>query len=479
MKILFVAVEMSPIAKVGGLADVIGSLPKALRKNGHDARVILPFYKMIETNPSLDIKLVVEDFEVEMNPGWRKTARLYESELDGVPVYFIGEDEWYGNSVSSETLYQPGGHQHLFFCSAVLKAIERYEWTPDVIHCHDWHTGFLPVLMREKSLGAWEDTGAVFTIHNFAYQGDFGVEVLDDLALPHSLYNPNQLETWGRVNFLKAGCVFADRVNTVSRTYAQEIQTPEYGCTLEGLMGHIALQGRLTGILNGIDQVAFNPEIDPDIPTHFSASHLAGKRICKRELRKELGLPHDRGPLMGVVSRLSSQKGLDLLAQCGEAISKMGAQLVVQGVGDPALADEFACLEAQFPKNIRLVNRFDADIAQRVYASSDIFLMPSRFEPCGLGQMIAMRYGTIPVVRATGGLKDTVTDGETGFVFHQANVLDLLQALQRSVDAFQDKAAWKKMVLAAMGQDFSWDRSAKEYAALYQACVLDRLASTG
>ncbi len=478
MKILFVAAEMSPIAKVGGLADVIGSLPKALRRMGHDARVLLPHYRMIDDNATSQIIRTLDPFEVRMNRRWTKRASFSETEINGVPVGLIGTDEWFDRSVSSETLYQAGGDQHLFLCAAALEAMEQLDWIPDVIHCHDWHTGFLPVLMRQKRAPTWDGTGAVFTIHNFAYQGEFGIEVLDKLDLPRELFNPNQLETWGRVNFLKAGCVFSDRVNTVSKTYAQEIQTPEYGCSLEGLMRHLAAVGRLTGIINGIDTEVFDPAIDQDIPAHFSAADPSGKAECKRLLRKELGLGQSRGPLAGVVSRLSSQKGLDLLFEAGPALEQLKIQLVVQGLGDPAIVAGLRSLAASFPKSVRLVEEFDPSLAQRIYAASDMFLMPSRFEPCGLGQMIAMRYGTIPVVRATGGLKDTVTEGQTGFLFQRPMTSELVEALGRACQAFRDESAWRGLMMKAMTQDFSWDKSAKEYAALYQVCAADRMATS-
>jgi starch synthase len=478
MKIVFVAAEMSPLAKVGGLADVIGSLPKALRRLGVDARVLLPHYRMVDAALPAPAKESLEPFPVRMNRDWTQMATFHETEVDGVPVGLIGTDRWFNESVSSETLYQPGGDQHLFFCNAALEAMDLLSWSPDVVHGHDWHTGFLPVLMREKKTAAWDRAGAVFTIHNFAYQGLFGHETLDRLELPHSLYNPHQLETWGRVNFLKAGCVFSDAVSTVSRSYAREIQTPEYGCSLDGLMRHLCAEGRLTGILNGIDTEEFNPSTDRHLPANYSASDMSGKQICRRNLQEELGLAKSTGPLCGVVSRLSSQKGLDLLAACAPAMIDMSAQLVVQGLGEPAIAEQFKALEAKYPKRVRLVNQFDASLAQRVYAGSDLFMMPSRFEPCGLGQMIAMRYGTLPLVRATGGLKDTVSDGQNGFVFKNENEIELLEAFQRASAAFKDKSAWRALKLNAMMQDFSWDKSAKEYVTLYQSCVARRMATS-
>lgn len=391
MKILLVAAEMSPIAKVGGLADVIGSLPKALRRIGVDARVLMPHYRMIDKTAENPPVSIVDPFSVQMNPRWRKQATLAETLVGGVPVYLLGTDQWFDRSVSSDTVYQPGGDQHLFLCAGVLEALQRIDWIPDVIHCHDWHTGFLPVLMKEKDPASWNRTASIFTIHNFAYQGEFGIDVLDRLDLSRRLFNPDQLETWGRVNFLKAGCVFADEVNTVSKVYAEEIQTPEYGCSLEGLMRYLDSRGRLTGIVNGIDYEEFDPQTDPNIPGHFSPNDMSGKEICKKRLQAELGLPQNKMPLCGVVSRMSAQKGLDLLLACGVALVETPVQLVVQGLGDRTLIAGFRNLQAEFPRRVRMVEEFNAGLAQRIYAGCDMFLMPSRFEPCGLGQMIAKR----------------------------------------------------------------------------------------
>ena len=469
---------MSPIAKVGGLADVVGSLPQALMALGHDVRVFLPHYRMIDDLASEKPVPVGDTFTTEINPSWKKTTELWQTTVNGVPVILVGTDQWFDKSVSSETLYQPGGDHHLFFSSAVLQSFENLDWEPDVIHCHDWHTGFVPVLMREKWANRFSDVGCVFTIHNFAYQGNFGIEVLDQLGLSRSLFNPRQVEAFGRVNFIKAGCVFSDRVNTVSETYAREIQTAEYGHSLEGLMEHLAQEGRLSGIVNGIDRDFFNPETDPNIPAHFSAKDSSNKAICKSELLQELGFESSGDPLFGVVSRLSSQKGLDLLMEVTESLVDLPAQLVVQGLGDPAIAAGFRSLQARFPGRVRLVEEFNAGLAQRIYAGCDGFLMPSKFEPCGLGQMIAMRYGTIPIVRATGGLKDTVVESENGFVFMHASPFEFLAALQRATGTYREPMQWRKLVNRAMLENFNWTNSGKRYAALYEMALSDRMART-
>lgn len=479
MKILFVSHEVAPFAKVGGLADVAGSLPQALKALGHDVRVVMPGYRMILEDPAYHVEPIEKHgFSVYVGPGWHETASLWQSAMGEVPIYFIGNEQYFGRTVNSATVYQPGYEQHLFFARAVLDACQRLDWVPDLVHCNDWHTGFLPVFLRKSDNPVWEGVGSVFTIHNLAYQGEFGFDVLERAGLPPSMFNHHELEAWGSVNFLKAGAVFSDKVNTVSERYAEEIQEPEYGCRLEGLMVHLKEEGRLSGILNGIDQDFFDPTKDPHLLAHFSPSDLSGKAVNKRSLLHELGFPGDGGaPLVGVVSRLSNQKGMDLMLKIADQLLDMPARLVVQGLGDPWLAEQFRALQLRRPDRFRFVEKFDPDLAQRVYAGSDIFLMPSAFEPCGLGQMIAMRYGTIPVVRETGGLADTVQEDENGFVFHAMEPLALLQACGRAIMRYRKEEEWAELVRRAMMFDSSWTRSAAAYEALYTDALEARHAS--
>lgn len=475
MKILFVSVEVAPFAKVGGLADVAGSLPKALRELGHDVRVIMPLYKMIEDDPRWHLETVLPVFDVQMSRHWHKTAVYKQTTHEGVPTGFIGTDEWFTQSVNSETVYQPGGMQHLFLGTAILEVLRRIDWIPDVIHCHDWHTGFLPVILREKASAQWDSVATVYSIHNLAYQGEFGMEVIDALELPHSVFHPEKVEAWGRVNFLKAGCAYADRVNTVSPNYAREIQTPEYGCTLQGLMSHLNKEGRLAGILNGIHTERFDPATDPDIPAHFTAQDSSGKATCRAELLKEVGLPEIEGaPVVGMVSRLSNQKGFDLVLAAADEALELPMQLVLLAVGDPVLAAQFKALQKRNPDRVKIIERFDAALAQRVYAGCDAFLMPSSFEPCGLGQLIALRYGTVPVVRSTGGLADTVFEGKNGFVFEHRSPMELLAALTRMHDTFVKKDKWAELMKTGMTGDYSWTTSAKHYEDLYKEAVSER-----
>jgi starch synthase len=474
-KVAFASNEVAPFAKVGGLADVAGSLPKALKARGHDVRIVMPAYQMVLDATQPKPLLGGEPLDVECGSHWNERAYLWETTLGDVPVWLIGSDHYFRDTVSSQTVYLPGAEQHLFFARAFMALAEKSGWIPDVIHANDWHTGFMPVFLRESAPPAWSNTASVFTIHNLAYQGEFGPDLLAECGLPWSLFNHHQLETYGAVNFLKAGSVFADQVNTVSPRYAEEIQTPEFGCRLEGLMKHLASQQRLSGIVNGIDQHEFNPEIDPHIPAHFSAKDLAGKATCRAELRKELGLDDRPGvPLFGVVSRLSNQKGMDLILEISDALMNMPAQLIVQGLGDSWIAEQMRHLEVRYPHQMRFVERFDAPLAQRVYAGSDLFLMPSAFEPCGLGQLIAMRYGTIPVVRYTGGLANTVQDAHNGFVFADYQPDALLATVQRAVSAFSDPEHWNRLVQGAMATDSGWDRSAAEYESVYERAIASR-----
>jgi starch synthase len=472
MNIVFVSSEVAPYAKVGGLADVAGSLPQALAKLGHRPTVVMPAYRMILDDPRWAVKDLIETLPVAVSSKWKVDGWVKELDMEGVRVLLIGGEGFFQATASSE-IYTPGIEQYLYFSAAVLETIHALDLKPDVVHCNDWQTGFVPVLMREKQSRRWNRTATIFTIHNLAYQGEFGFDILDRLELPHRLFNHHQLETWGKVNFLKSGCVFSDQINTVSPTYAEEIQSPAYGCSLEGLMSHLGRQGRLHGILNGIDLKFFNPETDPALPANFSADDLSGKIICKSRLQAELGLPvRPAAPLMGIVSRLSSQKGIGLVLDVMPRIADSKGQLIVQGLGDPLIANRLRDLEAKFPEHLRFVEEFDADLAQRIYAGSDMFLMPSAYEPCGLGQMIAMRYGTVPVVRKTGGLADTVFDGTNGFVFEEFTADALWDALEEAIETFPGIADWGRYVVGGLNSDHSWERSARTYIDLYQRAKL-------
>jgi len=482
LKILYISHEVSPFAKVGGLADVAGSLPKSLKALGHDVRVLMPAYRMVLEDPQWQAQPVCEPFNVAVNPVDSKVATLHQTKLPGsdVPVLLLGTDEWFTETVSSQTVYLPGSSQHVFFSKAVLAMCKEIGWIPDVIHCNDWHTGMIPVLMRECGDPTWDPVASIFTIHNLAYQGEFGSDILDQLDLPQSLFNMYQLETFGAVNFLKSGCVYADQVNTVSPQYANEIQTEAFGCRLEGVMKHLKEQHRLGGILNGIDQDEFNPETDKRIASNFSRTDLSGKAKCRTDLMEELHMAQiPNAPLIGVVSRLSSQKGMDMLLEVADRLFLCPMQLIVQGLGDDWLAQKFRSLADRFPYHFRFIERFDANLAQKVYAGCDMFLMPSNFEPCGLGQLIAMRYGTVPIVRATGGLANTVTEGSNGFVFGDSDPQALLATCRRAGFAFGNQESWNSLIRSAMSYDSSWGRSADAYSKTYQRAHEGRLVAMG
>jgi starch synthase len=474
MRILFAAAEMAPLAKVGGLADVAGALPKALRKRGHDARIILPAYPMILHDSRWQIEPLME-LPVPIHDGWQEHVRIYQLQLpSSLMVYLVGS-AWFDSATESTRLYSVDPRAYIVFCRAIAAFIAHYgEWQPQIVHSNDWHTGLLPVYLRVLSHPAFETIATVFTIHNLAYQGVFDATLFGQTGLPAHLFSPDGLEFYGKLNFMKGGLLFSDQVNTVSPTYAREIQTPEYGERLEGLLRTLAEQGKLSGILNGIDEEEWNPETDPYIPTHYSAEDPSGKQRCKRALQEACGWqPDPTRALIGLVSRLTDQKGLDLIKAISGKILQLPVQLVLLGTGDPTYERHFRLLHKRHRAKVHATIGFDNAWAHQIYAGADMFLMPSRFEPCGLGQLISLRYGTIPIVRHTGGLADTITDYDplrdegNGFAFRDYKPAALYEAMERAVSLFADRARWQALVQRAMRQDWSWNRSAQAYEALY------------
>lgn len=473
LKILIVSVEVAPHAKVGGLADVAASLPKALRAQGHDARLVMPGYGMVVDAPDFDAKVIATP-KVTVNPHFTATARILEGDNQGVPTYAIQGPGMFGDVQRSEDLYNFGREAYLFFAQSVMEMCEQLGWIPDVIHCNDWHTGLLPAMIREKGGPKWESSGTVFTIHNLAYQGGFGRDTVAAAGLPESAFIPERLEFFGGVNFLKSACMYADQVNTVSPTYAKEILTEEYGCGLWGVMQILERGGRLRGILNGIDTEEFNPATDPTLDAHYSATDLSGKATCKAALQEQLGLPVDPSiPMFGIVSRLSNQKGFDLIVRAAYGLLDQPIQFVVLGVGDPWAASELKKLQAEWPDRVAFVNSFAAELANRIYAGCDFFLMPSAFEPCGLGQLIALRHGTVPVVRQTGGLADTIFEGRNGFVFENKCPRELLETVKRAISAYQSPG-WHDFVSGTMREQHDWAGRAEEYVRMYQDALAMR-----
>jgi starch synthase len=391
-------------------------------------------------------------------------------------VYLVDNDEYFGRP--SLYGFADDAERFIFFSRAALVLTKELGWKPDVIHCHDWQTGLVPVLLREElsSDPFFEGCATVFTIHNLAYQGLFDAGTVRLAGLDESLFTFDKLEFYGQFSFIKGGIVFSDLVTTVSPQYAKEIQTEEFG---EGLDG--ALKERkesLVGVLNGIDYRTWDPSTDSHLQRCYDSTQVAArKRLNRSALRKEAGLPPAKGPLIGMVSRLSAQKGWDILAEAAEEMLKMDVQLVALGTGDKTYEEMVVKLQKKFPKKVAAFIRFDERLAHRIYAGSDLFLMPSRYEPCGLGQMIALRYGSVPVVRATGGLADTISDfnadpsGGNGFVFEEYSAKGLLDGVRRGVEAFGKADVWESLVKRGMACDFSWERSAGEYLKIYQAAI--------
>jgi starch synthase len=487
LKALFVAAEVAPFAKVGGLADVAEALPKELRRAGCDARVVMPAYKMaLRHFEKLHANVLRRQFPVEVRPGAVRQCFVCEGLSEsGVPHYLVGTERFF-EAEESEQIYREPVDAYILFCRAVLQLpllAEGFE--PDIIHTNDWHTGLIPVFMRVgPDARHFESCASLHTIHNLAYQGEFGAEVLFRAGLPEWLNHFEYLEAYGRINLLKGGLVFSDLVNTVSETYAKEIAQPELGCRLDGLLRHLESQGRLRGILNGIDPEIFDPKTDTSIPMRYSADNLEGKKLCKSRLQELCNWPPDTNiPVLGVVSRLSEQKGLDLLADVIEEADDLQVQFVVLGTGDLGLEDRLTRISEQQPNKLAFFCGYNSHLAQTVYAGSDIFCMPSRFEPCGLGQMIAMRYGTVPLVRGTGGLADTVTDfnpetGEGwGFVFHKAEPLSLYKAMVRAINQYNTGDLWLHLVKRCMARDLSFAKSAGKYLEAYEAAIAKRKAS--
>lgn len=469
MKVLFAAAEAYPLAKVGGLGDVAGSLPKALKALGHDVRIVLPKYAVIRS--------AVGDlgpFPVGVGGGPQE-ARLRTTSLDGVPVYLIDRPDLYDRPKVYE--YEDDGERFGFFCKALLGLLPVADFWPDVLHLNDWHSALAAALLKTTYAGdeRYRRIRAILTIHNLQHQGLFGRDLFEWLGLPSEAWSPEGVEFYGRLNFMKAGIAYADLVSTVSPTYAQEIQTQEFGYGLDGFLR--SRSSKLFGILNGIDYDVWNPAKDRHIAQAYSKSTIEKKAKNKAALQREAGLKADpKVPLLGMVSRITEQKGLDLLVPALPATLELGAQVVILGTGEKKYEDPLAQLSGT-ERSLVAYLKYDEALAHRIYAGSDFFLMPSKFEPCGLGQLISLRYGTVPIVRATGGLADTVTDVKAhpgkgnGFVFEAYTSEGFLDAVRRAVQFYRAGRGWKSLRQRAMSTDLSWDASARQYAAAYQRAV--------
>ena len=483
MKVLFAASECVPFVKTGGLADVVGSLPIALKKEGVDVRVILPKYRAIDYY-WVSRMTHVGHFSVLM--GHQQIyCGIDTVEANGVTYYFVDNLAVFGG----EEIYtgeEQDGFRFAFFCRAVLEALSRIDFFPDVLHCHDWQAGLLPVLLHEQY--NWDERyrniKTVFSIHNLRYQGLYTWTRLGSvLGLNDGYFTPDNLEFYGLLSFMKAGIMFANRISTVSPTYAEEIRTEYFGERMDGALRK--RQHELSGILNGIDNTIFNPMDDRFLNVHYSAQEPENKKILKRQLQEECGLAvRDDVPLIAMITRLTPQKGLDLIECVMGDLMCRDVQLVVLGKGDSYYERFFASAQGQFPGRFALRCELNDGLAHRIYAGSDMFLMPSQFEPCGLSQMISLRYGSIPIVRETGGLRDSIepynafADSGNGFSFRNYNAHEMLHALDSAVKLYyDDKSAWDRLVCRALSCDFGWDTSALAYRNLYEE-LLDIVPKT-
>ena len=471
MNILIVASEAHPFIKTGGLGDVIGALPKALKDLGVDVRVVIPNYRDIKKEIKESLTYI-DNFSV--NVGWRtQYCGILEYEYDGVQFYLL-DNEYYFKRGGLYGYYDDG-EKFAFFDRAVLEFIKHIDWVPDIVHCNDWQTGMIPVLHKLEYIKEekFKNIKTIFSIHNLFFKGMFSKEVLPELfGYDYEAFNNGSLELYGAVSFLKGAINYADKITTVSKSYAEEIKTPEYGEELDGLLRYRS--SVLEGIVNGIDYEEYNPEEDKYIYSKYSIDNIQNKSINKENLQKELGLPVNKDVAMiGLVSRLTHQKGCDLIINILEELLKEEVQVVILGTGDSMYEDGFKSFQNRYPKMVNANIRFSNELAHKIYASSDMFLMPSLFEPCGLGQLIALRYGSVPIVRETGGLKDTVVpyneyEGTgNGFGFKNYRFDELLNITKYALEIYKNKDKWNNIARQAMNSDNSWEKSAMEYIRIY------------
>ncbi len=492
MNVLFASSEVTPFSKTGGLADVSGSLPPALARLGHEVTVVTPAYRHTK-----QLGLALETLEVPLEiPIGSKLVRgrvLRCQMPGGVNVILIEQDDYFDRAqlyTENGSDYKDNCERYVFFCRAVMELIRLLELPIDVIHCNDWQTGLLPALLRIEYQHArgYEDIVTVMTIHNMAYQGQFWHWDMLLTGLDWKYFNWRQMEFWGDLNLLKTGLIFADGITTVSERYAEEIQSQPMGCGLEDVLAQ--RRSDLTGIINGVDYEVWNPKTDSHLAANFDASDWqAGKALCKAALQRELGMTESpRTPLLGFVGRLADQKGLDLLAEViGQWAGTEDVQWAILGTGDPRYHQLLTQLAKAHPGKIGLSLAFSDSLAHRIEAGIDMFMMPSRFEPCGLNQLYSLKYGSLPIVRATGGLADTVCDANattiangtaSGFAFVDYDTRELEQTLARAVAMYRDQPdAWQRVVGNAMHQDWSWEASAGKYAELYASLAARRTDS--
>ncbi|MBI5560164.1 MAG: glycogen synthase GlgA [Deltaproteobacteria bacterium] len=478
LNVIIASPEAIPFAKTGGLADVAGALPAALKKLGCRVALFMPLYREVR-----DKGFKAESTGISLNiPLGRRTitAELFRGENRGIPVYFIKRDEYFDRTYLYTTPdgdYFDNLERFTFFSRALIEAAVALNLRPDVIHCNDWQTGLVPAYIKSIYAPSFHQTATLFTIHNIAYQGLFPTSFFDVTGLPSGIYNPEGIEYWGKMNLLKSGIVYSDIVTTVSEGYSREIQTPEFGCGLDGILKKRS--GSLFGVLNGVDYSEWNPETDPFIAKNYSSADLGGKSACKKDILKEYSLDITPAePLIGIISRLADQKGFDILSEAMDEIMGLPLGMVVLGTGEKKYHQLFEKLSKKYPGKLGVKVKFDNSLAHKIEAGCDIFLMPSRYEPCGLNQMYSLRYGTIPVVRKTGGLDDTIRDyaggAGNGFKFAEYSPPALVNKVKEALGVYNERKAWEKLEKKAMQEDFSWNMSAKRYVELYNLAVKNK-----
>ncbi|MHB1023808.1 MAG: glycogen synthase GlgA [Acidobacteriaceae bacterium] len=483
MHIVFAASECLPYVKTGGLADVVGALPHELAKLGHQVTVYLPRYRQV-AKYAPEAPALIPSLTIPFDY-YNRFARILDGGIkDGVRYHFVDCSELFDR----EEIYGPQGGEYAdngerfgLFCRAVLEATKQLG-VPDVFHVHDWQAALIPVLLRSTYYfdPVLRRVPCVLTIHNMGYQGKFPSNLMPRLLLPWDLFTMDKLEHFDMVNFLKGGIVYADAITTVSRKYAEEIVMPDFGYELDSILRK--RNGELVGILNGVDYDEWNPDTDRNIAAHYTAKNLKGKAACRRDLLHAFAFENvaETTPVVGIVSRFVTQKGIDLIAEVADKLAAEDMVLVALGTGEPYYENLLREFAERHPKKVRVRIAYDNVVAHKIEAGADIFVMPSRYEPCGLNQIYSLKYGTVPVVRATGGLDDTVEEwnGEmgsgTGFKFYGYDAADLLAAMQRAFALFQDKKSWQKLMRNGMAQEYTWSKPAEEYVAVYERVIRQR-----
>lgn len=487
MKIAFASSEVVPYAKTGGLADVAGSLPKELAAKGHDVKVFMPkYYPVDEFKYNLEYVEFIGEMKIRVG-GWPHSAWVYQGKLpdSDVDIYFIHNPHYFHRH-SVYTSDWDEDERFIFFSKAVIETIQHLGWAPDVINCNDWQTALIPLYVRDNYNWdrMFDKTATVFTIHNIGYQGNFGTDTLHRAEInPALFYTDGPVEHYGDVNFMKAGIVYADKINTVSETYANELMTPEYGISMDPVLRR--RQHDFMGIINGVDYSVWSPEEDKYLPHKFSKDNLNGKLENKKHLLEQVGLPFERDvPTIGIVSRMVPQKGFDIIAQAVYGLMGMNCQWLILGNGEHKYESLFNSMQRNYPHKAVAYIGYSNELAHLIEAGADMFLMPSLYEPCGLNQIYSLKYGTVPIVRKTGGLADTVQDWDeynsygmnigNGFTFEAPEGYALEHAVRRALKYFNRKDVWYKIMMNGMSRDYSWSKSADKYIDLYKSAISNR-----